>query len=126
MPGASRLASVQLISRNSLTNSGSTEKPNSSAGNLPRFFAPCFFGNKNSAIANAALRRSTSVAVESRAMLNKKSGLANVVAASPLALVLRSADRSFVSCAFCGACAVCAALAPDHAPLLLRTTDIES
>jgi hypothetical protein len=48
-------AIFHLISRNSIANFGSMEKPNSLAGNLPRFFFPEVIGKKHSAISEAAL-----------------------------------------------------------------------
>jgi hypothetical protein len=60
---------------NSLANSGSTTKPCSSGGNLPRrdFFPLAFFGRKNSAAWEAALRRSARLAAVSCATVNRRS-----------------------------------------------------
>ena len=64
-----------VLSRNSVASSGSTTKPHSSGGNLLRrgFFPLAFFGRKNPATCEAALRRSAGVAAVSCATANRRS-----------------------------------------------------
>jgi hypothetical protein len=70
-----RQANFNLLSRNSVASFGSTTKPYSSGGNLPRrtFVPLALFGRKNSATCEAALRRSAGAAAISCATANRRS-----------------------------------------------------
>jgi len=89
---SARLDNFIFLTRNSLANIGSTTKPYSSGGNLPRrgLFPPVSFGRKNSAICEAALRRSAAFAAVSRAIASSRSVAWSAFAAITRPPLLRS------------------------------------